>query len=63
MNDNSQRGNPVIKRYSTKVGAMLLETRFDSFEHILKKSLDAYSIAREREGEGWHFSGREISLH
>ena len=63
MNDNTQRGNPVIKTYATKVGAMLLETRFDSFEHILKKSLDAYSIAREREGEGWHFSGREISLH
>ena len=36
---------------------MLLKTKFDSFQHILKKILDAYSILRER----WHFSGREIS--
>ena len=57
MNDNTQRGNPVLKTYETKVGAMLLKTKFDSFQHILKKILDAYSILRER----WHFSGREIS--
>ena len=63
MNDNTQRGNPVLKTYATKVGAMLLKTGFDSFQHILKKSLDAYSIVREREREGWHFSGREISTH
>ena len=63
MNDNTQRGNPVLKTYATKVAAMLLKTEFDSFQHILKKSLDAYSIVREREREGWHFSGREISPH